>query len=401
MPARIFLCGKSRPIGLLGSVCFLSGLFLTAAGIRDGASAVLNLVPNGGFEQDAGGAPASWNLEGYWEPNSEKTEILLDASVRAEGRYSLKIALKSEIGKQELQVRPPVSARVRSAVFDLKGNGWYRIRGWVKAVNFKANSYAIVYFVGKTTEGKDWFAEEYKIRCSEYWLERYGNWMLVDKIVRIPSSVNKGMLTLGAAFINMEDGKTPALYFDDMRVEEFVPPPAPGQAWTYAVFTCYGQGGKTVEDKEAQGGFSYKKTRGKDSAGGMVSGPAVKDQVPGIYEVVFRMKTDDNRSAEEIADLSVIAATDGFIFNAGDLARKIVCKQDFPSAQKYQDFSFYFEYPAGYQIQFPCAWKGSADLWLDTVTIRQLKAFTDQEVMEHTTIPVEYGELNQDSRSTR
>jgi len=340
-----------------------------------------NLISNSGFEFGEEKEIKGWNF-----PKSEAVRIERDSVVKAEGKYSLRLSLAEGTTPERLEELKGTSPWFwgvnATSEFYVKGNRFYRLTGWAKTTNLIPSTHTKIQLSFKKDDGS-WIKGG-----KGYWLstEENKDWTRIETIFKTPAEATRGYITLWLVVNRIEKDKLPVVWYDDLSLEEFIPPFPTGKSWVYPAYQK-GQGGDITDDKDSPLGKVWKIRLGIDKPGAKISGAVITDQPPGIYEVTYRLKVADNSTEDFVAFLHT-KVSDG-IFDVWQIGSLDIKGTDFKEPNKYQDFTFYFLYGTGTSLQYLCTWYGYTDLWIDTITVKQLKAFTDEDILDYITIPLE------------
>ena len=264
----------------------------------------------------------------------------------------------------------------------VQAGGLYRLMGWCrqkgKRLAGKHNDYLVFHLAfydanGKGVGGPD--AADGRMDISD---RDTPEWRLFDKLLRVPPRATT--VRVVAQFHRYKPGNTPEFWLDALHVQRWAPPAPPAKAPYYVYLgKTLGVNGEELRDAHATGGTSHQVRVGVNRAGGVISGPIITEQAPGIYRVFYRVKVADNRTPEPV--MAPYVAAGGLWDSHSYVVRRLTGRQ-FAAPNRYQEFAVDIIRPPMAGMQYLLNWYAKTDVAVDTIRVVQTRLFSDRELIQ-------------------
>jgi uncharacterized membrane protein len=251
--------------------------------------------------------------------------------------------------------------------------GWYKSTGW----SGKGNIYSqtMVYFydtAGNPVASRDGTQFDIPYAPTEAW-------RVAEMVTPAPAGAATARINIRVHAYDATVEKSPILYVDDYVVQSFQVPETPKDArrWGYPARN-YGVNAANDIIPDSRVGGAWHAKVGVTPAGGLISGPMISEQGPGLYRVTYRMKVADNTKADPVC--TIYLASNG-VLNTHSLRSRQILANEFKQPNQFEDFSMDFIRPPWGGMQYLCTWWGKVDLWLDTFTVTEVRRLPDHELV--------------------
>ncbi|HEY3397516.1 MAG TPA: glutamine amidotransferase [Armatimonadota bacterium] len=314
----------------------------------------VNLLPNGDFEQVAGGLPTGWTKSGDGQ---------MGVAPGMAGNNSLQLTAQS-LGADNGNVW------ATSPVAPVTGGKTYLLVFWAQGpAVWPKGADAQIYWNFRKADGAGLpGAQEYMVPVAGSYAA--GKWQVGHFVVRAPAEAASVVLTIHV----VTSEKNPAtLQFDGLRLTDYQPP-EPGANSRFYASATFGVGGDQITDPQSTTGRAWDLRVGKHQPGGKISGPLISDQEPGLYRAVLRLKIADNTIAKPVVVFNI---TGDNLVDVSQTAARTILATDFARPNEYQEFPVEFiRSPLG-GLQYLVTWSGITDTTLDGVKVQEEKLLTD------------------------
>jgi len=330
-----------------------------------------NLLSNGDFEKiKEDNAPLNWNIGG-------KGEAVIEKEIKYSGNSSLKLSLKEE-----------GNLYIYSDSFSVKPEQLYLITLWYKATGFKTD---VPKYLGAGVSSDIIFYTKDKKEIPRYDLtglslgypwsigfpyKNVKNWEIASLIVSSPSQADSAIFKISLGSNNKE--VLPTIYIDNIWIREYSPPKPKGKSYIYQAESLAHPNGEIIDDEEAENKKAVVAIKGKNKKGPVIYGLYTKDQAPGQYKILFRIKVDDNKKDIPIVALSV--GSDGFLNSTINTID--VKGTDFEFPNKYKEISMEIIKPPSGYFGIIVTWNEEVNVWIDNIKIIEEKVFNDNDMEE-------------------
>jgi hypothetical protein len=330
-----------------------------------------NLLLNGDFEKiKQDDKPLNWNISG-------KGEAVIDREIKYSGNSSLKLSL-NEKG----------SLIIRSENFSVKPSQLYLITLWYKGEKFETDEPG---YSGASASADIIFYTKEKKEIQRYDLtglslghpwsigfpyKNVKNWEITSLIVSSPSQADSAVFQINLGSNNKE--VLPTIWIDNIWIREYVPSQTKGKLYIYEAEGLAHPEGEIVDDEEAENKKAVVAKKGKNKKGVIIYGLYTKDQPPGQYKILFRIKIDDNKKDIPVIGLKV--GSDGFLnwtINTIDVKGK-----DFEFPDKYKEIPMEIIKPPYGYFDIVITWNGEVNVWVDNIKIIEEKVFDNNDMEE-------------------
>ncbi len=202
-------------------------------------------------------------------------------------------------------------------------------------------------------------------------------WRFMARTVRAPAEAT-GMRANYAVTVNAE-GIPSRLWLDRVQLRALSGAPAPGgKVWVFrAADGFYDQGAfRRVADDDTGSGFAViGATRFQNKPSYLSGGMYTRALPAGQFQVTYRVK-----AAEIATETEPLLSWDINTDLIGHLAAGNILTTDFRQPGAYQDFTFDFVKPPNVRwVDFRAFWQGGVTTWIDTITVREVRLFTDAD----------------------
>ena len=326
-----------------------------------------NPVPNPGFEEVQEDRPVGWSA-----PQARGFQWKVSRDDRHGGQAALRIAVDHGDAKDahvEVTSDPfPVAAGKLHRLL-----GWYKSTGWSGKGNIYAQT-AVVFYdqAGSPIATRDGTQLDLPYAPTDAW-------RVAEMVTVAPAAAQSARITIRVHVYDAAQEKSPILYVDDFLMQSFEAPAIPKEArsWGYPART-YGVNASTELIPDSRVGGAMHARVGVTPAGGIISGPMIAEQGPGLYRVTYRMKVADNTQPDPVC--TIYLASNGLL-NSHTLRSRQILATDFAQPNQFEDFSLDFLRPPQGGMQYLCTWWGKVDLWLDTFTVTEVRRLPDRELV--------------------
>ncbi|MHB9024136.1 MAG: hypothetical protein ACYC7E_08160 [Armatimonadota bacterium] len=342
---------------------FIPLLLLTCGLAVNAAEPFANVFPNGSFEDTTPVWSPSVN-----DPAKTGAAVILDTQQVKEGRQAAKLSLPGQGAANLSSPLAPVEAD-KDYLFTL----WYRSEGFSKTNLFagvNASYHLTWYNAQKKALGQIGIGLPYGARPE---------WALHIRMLTVPKDA--AFLGMSLSMSAGEKCLPSALWIDRIQLRHWTGELKPGGKtvtffvgtqgyFTQSVFR------KVWDDDAADGFAAVANTRFMKDKGYLAGSMYTKLLPPGAYRVTFRAKV-----GALAPERKPVLQWDINTAGTANLRDGVIYTTDFQAAKTYQDFTYRFVVtPTSGWVDFRAFWTGEATAWIDTVTVREEKIFTEDDL---------------------
>ncbi|MBI3922238.1 MAG: hypothetical protein HY318_12535 [Armatimonadetes bacterium] len=349
---------------LLGLVPAITSLVLAMC---NGSQADRVAPPNQGFEQIAGDKPVAWTCSG--QPKGFDWSVTAEEHRSGKGALSIRLTSHADVGRIEItsetaQVTPGKLVRL---------SGWYKSVGWSGKGNLWSQTMLLFYDDShKLLATRDGSFLEIPYASTDAW-------KFAEMTGPAPDTAREARIVVVVHCYDASKEVSPALFVDDMDLQDLeIPEPRKeARRWTYMA-RAYGVELPTEALPDSHSGGAIHARVGVDHVGGLISGPLIPDQGPGLFRATFRLRVSDNSKPDQVC--TIYTASNG-VLNSHSMRSRTLLANEFKQPRQFEEFSIDFLRPPRGGMQYLCTWYGKVDLWVDTFTVTELKRLPDRELV--------------------
>lgn len=349
---------------LMSLLPIITWLVLAESGASQADNTVLS---NSSFEEIANTKPVGWSASG--QPKG------FDWNVTAEEHHSgsnaVAIRLTSHADMARIEITSGTASVTPGKLVRL--SGWYKSVGWSGKGNIWSQTALLFYDDSHKLVGtRDGSFLEIPYAPTDAW-------KFAEMIAPAPDAAREARIVITVHCYDVSKETSPVLFVDDMNLQSLEVPDASKDArrWTYPA-RVYGIDIPTDRLPDSLVGGAIHARVGVDHPGGLISGPMIPDQGPGLFRATFRTRVADNSKPDQVCTIYV--ASNGVI-NSHTMRSRTLLATDFKNPNQFEEFSIDFLRPPRGGMQYLCTWHGKVDLWVDTFAVTELKRLPDRELV--------------------